>query len=264
MNISPIDPQYFREYRQKLGFNSQDNTKKFFAAKDIEAKISYDYIDALNQRLHEVLLKVNSILDDSVKCNNIETFYQNSVITTFEKMKASGILPKLNNQGRRPEEVYFSWIRGYSLAQLFEKSLKFIFECDNIKSIGDDDFSSLETFKRTPKADFEILVHGDKIRIEAQTGFQGINDIKQHKVLEAKKLTSQAIQTWAIHFDLFNGQVAFVRLDSIEDNDVRWITRQQMEGQTVFAIDQNSFLWKITNKPVIFPQIKKSLKDKYV
>ena len=48
---------------------------------------------------------------------------------------------------------------------------------------------------------------------------------------------------------MFNGQVAFVRLDTIEDNDINWITRQQMEGQTVFNIDANYFVWKLTQKP---------------
>jgi hypothetical protein len=83
-----------------------------------------------------------------------------------------------------------------------------------------------------------------------QSGFQGVNDIKQHKVLEAKKIMqTQNIPSIAIHFDLFNGQVAFVRLDSITDDSVNWITRQQMEGQTVFNIEQNYFIWKLTESP---------------
>ena len=46
-----------------------------------------------------------------------------------------------------------------------------------------------------------------------------------------------------------NGQVAFVQVDNINDEDVNWITRQQMEGQTVFNIDQNYFIWKLTELP---------------
>lgn len=52
-----------------------------------------------------------------------------------------------------------------------------------------------------------------------------------------------------IHFDLYNGQVAFVRIDEVDDDNINWITRQQMEGQTVFNIDQNYFAWKLTEKP---------------
>ena len=59
----------------------------------------------------------------------------------------------------------------------------------------------------------------------------------------------------AIHFDLYNGQVAFIKLDDIEDTDVNWITRQQMEGQTVFNIEQNYFVWKLTENPVKYSEI---------
>jgi type I restriction-modification system DNA methylase subunit len=31
----------------------------------------------------------------------------------------------------------------------------------------------------------------------------------------------------------------------IDDNDINWVTRQQMEGQTVFSIDQNFFEWRL-------------------
>jgi hypothetical protein len=49
--------------------------------------------------------------------------------------------------------------------------------------------------------------------------------------------------------DLFNGAAAFVRLDNIAENDLQWITRQQMEGQTVYNIDANKFTWRITDLP---------------
>ena len=77
-------------------------------------------------------------------------------------------------------------------------------------------------FKKTPKADLEVnLKNNEKIRLEIQSGFQGINDIKQHKVIEAKRIfAEERISSLAIHFDLFNGQVAFVKLDNIEDDNI--------------------------------------------
>ncbi|MEK7130570.1 MAG: restriction endonuclease [Patescibacteria group bacterium] len=174
-------------------------------------------------------------------------------------MKESGILPILNNQGRRPEQVYFSWMRGFVVSNYFLKALGLIFSVDTstIDLIGDDDLRSVETFKRTPKADLEIKLNGkEKIRIEMQSGFTGINDIKQHKVLEAKRVfRDDGTSTLAIHIDLYNGQVAFIKLDEIEDDSVNWITRQQMEGQTVFNIDQNYFAWKITEGPIKYEEI---------
>jgi len=74
-----------------------------------------------------------------------------------------------------------------------------------------------------------------------------INNIKQNKVLEAKRIfETKRISSLAIHFDIFNSQVAFIKLNKIKDDSLNWITRQQIEGQTIFNIDQNYFSWKLT------------------
>ncbi|ECP7590294.1 restriction endonuclease, partial [Campylobacter jejuni] len=110
----------------------------------------------------------------------------------------------------------------------------------------------LDTFKRTPRADLEI----NNYRLEIQSGFQGINDIKEHKVREAKNIfNDKNIKTLVIHFDLFNGQVAFVDISKIQNNDLNWITRQQMEGQSVFNIDSNYFQWLFLNKAPKFKDL---------
>lgn len=101
---------------------------------------------------------------------------------------------------------------------------------------------NVETFRRSPRADLEIVRNGRTIRIEFQSGFQGVNDIKEHKVHEAIRVFEHTrTQTICIHFDLFNGQAAFVPLNQISEGDVHWITRQQMEGQSIFKIDQIFF-----------------------
>ncbi len=248
-----IDTKYFKEYRLKLGFSNQQNVKKFFGAKDITPTVDFNYISSLNNRLVEILKKINNIVVSEIKIIKLEDFTKQNITLIFEKLKAHKIIERLNNQGRRPEEVYFSWMRGFVISVYFLKALSIIFQTDlsNIKIIGDDDLIDIDSFKRTPTADLEISLDEDKkIRIEVQSGFQGINDIKQHKVLEAKRIfLERDIPTIAVHFDLFNGQVAFVRLDTIEDNSINWITRQQMEGQTVFNIEQNYFVWKLTEQP---------------
>ena len=89
-----------------------------------------------------------------------------------------------------------------------------------------------------------------------QSGFQGINDIKEHKVREAKRnFIEERIQTLVIHFDIFNGQVAFVDISNIPSDDLNWITRQQMEGQSVFNIEQNYFKWLLKEKPPRFASL---------
>lgn len=254
-----ITTEYFKKYRQELGFTNQDSAKDFFAAKDIIPTVDFNYINSLNERLSEIVKKLNKISDQSVRINNIDSFCQENIEVVFQKLKNNKIIPRLNNQGRRPEQVYFSWVRGLVILNYFLKALSIIFGVNtkDIDSIGDDDLADIETFKRTPKADLEIsLENGEKIRLEIQSGFQGINDIKQHKVLEAKKVFQEkGISSLAVHFDLFNGQVAFVRLDGVKDDSVNWITRQQMEGQTVFNIDQNYFVWKLTEKPPKFTDL---------
>ena len=259
-NMTAIDAKYFKEYREKLGFTNQGGIKAFFAAKDITPTVDYGYIDLLNTRLEEIVKKINQLVDKSIKIENSERFCDENIKRVFNKLKSHNILPRLNNQGRRPEEVYFSWMRGFVISSYFMNALQQIFEVDikDITLIGDDDLENIEFFKRTPKADLQInLKNGEKIRIEVQSGFQGINDIKQHKVLEAGKIKRETgASSMVIHFDLFNGQVAFVKIDEINDDNINWITRQQMEGQTVFNIDQNYFVWKLMEKPPKYSDLR--------
>lgn len=254
-----IQPAYFKDYRVQFGFTNQTLLKDFLAAKDISPLVDYKYIEKLNKRLCEIIKKVNLVVSSEIRIKDIEEFCDKNISGVYNKIKDNGILPQLNNQGRRPEQVFFSWIRGYIISAYFLDSIGDIFGVDTkkIKLIGEDDINSLETFKRAPTADLEVNRRGEKIRIEMQSGFQGINDIKQHKVLEAKRMFDKdKTMTLAIHFDIFNGQVAFVRLDQIKGNDINWITRQQMEGQTVFNIDQNYFVWKLTEKPPRYEDIQ--------
>ncbi|EAK9869065.1 restriction endonuclease [Campylobacter lari] len=235
----------FKNYRQLLGFNSQQIFKNFLAAKDICPMIDLAYITQLNERLIYIFKRINEIYYDPC---DIDLFLENNLLKVFDKIMENNILSRLNNQGRRNEMVYFSWMRGYLICEYFKKSLCEIFDVleNEIKNIGEDDFSSLDTFKRTPRADLQI----HNWRIEIQSGFQGVNDIKEHKVREAKRnFYDLNVQTLVVHFDIFNGQVAFVDISQILDDDINWITRQQMEGQSVFNIDLNYFKWMFTNNP---------------
>ncbi|NLB63607.1 MAG: restriction endonuclease [Fibrobacter sp.] len=258
-----IDSKYFKDYRKSLGFTSQKATKDFFAAKDIKAPIDYAYIEALNQRLCDITIKTNDLVSDEIKDDNINSFCAQNILEVFNKLREHEIIPRLNNQGRRPEHVYFSWMRGYVISTFFLKALSYFFEVDidTIELIGDDDLESIATFRRTPKADMQVKLNdGEVLRVEVQSGFQGVNDIKQHKVLEAKSVKkSNGLSSLVVHFDLYNGQVAFVSLNDIDDDSINWITRQQMEGQTVFNIAQNYFRWKLTEKPPKFSEIRMDL-----
>lgn len=252
-DMNTITTGYFRQYRSKLGFTNQANIKNFFGAKDIAPTIDFDYLKLLNKRLFDIVSRLNNVVAKNIKIYDINEFKKEFIDNPYKIIKSNDVLPILNNQGRRPEDVYYNWMRGFVISNFLLNALSNIFSVNTTKItlIGDDDLKNINTFKRTPKADLEIKINkNEKIRIEMQSGFSGTNDIKQHKVLEAKRVfQNYGNHTLAIHFDLYNGQVAFLKLDEIEDNSVNWITRQQMEGQTVFNIEQNHFTWKITENP---------------
>src|SRR3989344_1282412 len=108
-----ITSDYFREYRKKLGFTNQGSTEDFLSAKDIIPRVDFSYIDVLNKRLYEIVDKVNAVVSDEVKLTDADSFKKERIDNAFSIMRKSGILKKLNNQGRRPEQVYFNWMRGY-------------------------------------------------------------------------------------------------------------------------------------------------------
>ena len=258
-----ITAEYFRQYRQKLGFSNQADVKNFFGAKDITPTVDFNYIDLLNERLHDIVDRLNKVVVDEIKIDNLSSFKKQNIDRVFEILKRGNILPKLNNQRRRPEQVYFSWIQGYIISNYFSKAISIIFGVDvsAISSIGEDDLRNIKTFKRTAKADLEITLNKkEKVIIEMQSGFTGTNDIKQHKVIEAKKVFNETGKhTLAIHFDLYNGQVAFVKLDEVEDDDEHWITRIYTDEGVLFNIDQNYFVWNLTQKPPKFKQLQLSV-----
>lgn len=96
-----IDSKYFKEYRNKMGFNNQKIAKEFLGAKDVVSAINYDYINDLNKRLVEIVKKLNSVVAQEIKPDDIEKFCQENIFDAFEIMKNNGIISKLNNQGRR-------------------------------------------------------------------------------------------------------------------------------------------------------------------
>lgn len=249
---------YFRRYRQILGFSNQSMAKDFLGAKDYKAPLDLKYANQLTSRIIEIVERINTTLPKGLQNRNLKQFTNKNILHVQKQIVQSGIIGRLNNQGRRPEEVLFSWLRGYAVVQFFSPHLIKLFNINSkgLKSIGDDDFKNIETFKRTPTADLKTTIGEFEFHIEVQSGFQGINDIKEHKVREASKIRSERnIRSLCVHFDLYNGQVAFVQLDTIEDGDFNWVTRQQMEGQSVFAIDQNYFIWRIMDKLPTIEQI---------
>ena len=53
-----ITQEYFKEYRKRLGFTNQADTKVFLQAADVPAGIDFAYIDAMNERLKAITCKL--------------------------------------------------------------------------------------------------------------------------------------------------------------------------------------------------------------
>jgi len=114
-----INEEYFRQYRQKLGFTNQADVKNFFGAKDITPIVDLSYVKLLNRRLCEIVDKIESTVSDDIKVRNLSAFKKEHIDHPFKIIKRSGILPILNNLDRRPEQGYFSWMRGYVVSKFF-------------------------------------------------------------------------------------------------------------------------------------------------
>ncbi|MEY2679635.1 MAG: hypothetical protein RLZZ160_713 [Actinomycetota bacterium] len=246
-----------REFRRELGFTSQERLKEFYKASDIDRPVNLNYIDELNGRLTEIVRRIDGVVHNSIRQKDIDIFIQKNLEIPFSLILQNNLLPLMTNQGRTPENVYYNWMRGHLFSEYFKTAIALIFNIkeNSIKNVGQDDFKTIETFKRAATADLEIESSKGTIRFEMQSGFTGINDIKQHKWVEAVKHSQNQIITVVSHIDLFNGAVAFIRLDNIPENDLQWITRQQMEGQTVYNIDANKFTWKLNEKPPKFEDL---------
>ena len=54
--------------------------------------------------------------------------------------------------------------------------------------------------------------------------------------------------SYVVHFDLFNGTMAIVEITDIDENNIHWVTRAQMEGQRVFSIPDEAFRWYIPDE----------------
>lgn len=245
-----------KEYRHRIGLGSQVVAKGFFAARDMEPSIDLAYVGRLSSRVEAIVRKLNGEIHSSASWSDMDNFCQRFVKSPTSTILSSGLLGSMNNQGRRPEQVFFSWLRGYSLLEFFTPALAQIFgvPLGSITRIGDDDLSNPETFRRTARADLELDLPSGRIRVEAQTGLQGVNDIKEHKVKEALSVwKARQVGTVCAHFDVYNGRTALVPLHEVPPNTSEWVTRPQMEGQRVLSIAASHFRWRLSQAPPPWP-----------
>lgn len=240
-----------KNWRGKLGFTSQGACKDYLGGKIIHPDIDEAYLSALNSHLADLLRRLDQAVHPDIRRGEagLRPFLEIHRDMPLKALRTHGLLPRLNNQGRRPEEVFFNWMRGHLVVQFFLPAISRLFAAfgEEVRFSGTDDYSDAASFRRSGAADLAILLKGaPRAFIEIQSGFSGINDFKRHKWVEAKtKLDEEGLPTFVVHFDLFNGCAAVFDPLAFSLDGELWVQRQQMEGQWVLPLDPNWFLWDL-------------------
>lgn len=240
-----------KNWRAKLGFTSQGACKDYLGGKTVHPNIDEAYLSGLNGHLGDLMYRLDQALHADLRRGepNLKQFIKTHRDEPLKKLRGNGLLPKLNNQGRRPEEVYFNWMRGHLIVEFFLPTISRLFSGfgEEVRITGTDDYTDAASFRRSGAADLAILHKGARrAYIEIQSGFSGINDLKRHKWVEAKtKLDEEGLPTFVTHFDLFNGCAAVIDPLAFSLESELWVQRQQMEGQWVLPLDPNWFLWDL-------------------
>lgn len=254
-----------KEYRKSMGFTNQSTLKSFFDSKDIVRNVDFAYITKLNNRLIQIIESIDKAVVEEIRPNDLNEFIDDNITKVYDYMVKNDLLYKFsNNKQRQTERSYYDWSRGRVVANYFEKAMSLIFgvKSSNIKTIGLDNLDNPDSFSKAPTADFEIQTnkHG-LFRVEFQCGFQGINDIKEHKVLEAQRVfKKREIRSLIIHVDLFNGKVAFIDISNIDEKNINWEYRAQFEGKKVFNINEKYFIWNLSEFPPTLEEILTKIK----
>jgi hypothetical protein len=241
-----------KEWRKRLGFTSQSQCRDFLSGKTVAPGIDEEYLQALHNHLGKMVHGLHTAVHPTISIPNgdVAGFLRSNRDEVLNQLRNNHLLARLNNQGRRPEEVYFSWMRGHLVVRFFHGAIRALFGSlgAELHAIGGDDFSQPATFRRSATADLGVIGADGKTiaRLEIQSGFTGINDLKRHKVVEARNIhEEEGIRTYLVDFDLFNGMVAVLDLCEFTVDDDRWVQRQQMEGQWVLPLDFNWFAWRL-------------------
>ena len=69
-----IEAKYFCKYRKELGFANQKAVKDFFGAKDIIPGVDFGYVKSLNDRLYDIIEKIDRTVANEIKSDNLKAF----------------------------------------------------------------------------------------------------------------------------------------------------------------------------------------------
>lgn len=214
-----------KQYRKSLGFTSASKFRDFFSAKDVFS-INWDLVEIYNERLIEMFEKIQSTLP--FKKKNIRSI----VTKAYKTIRKNDILRGMVNNGRAPEKVYFSWMRGYISTQVFQPLLEQELNCNLIQN-GTDDLSNPKIFSRSSEPDF--IDENSDLYVEVQSGFKGSKiDIKK------TKLKTDPVKSYYIAcFDCFNGKYMILNTkDLLTIPEDQWYANPLWEGSLCYTVPE--------------------------
>jgi len=221
-----------KEYRKAMGFTRKDVFQKYLSAKDIKEP-NWILIQKQNSRLDNIFTKINQQLSIPYQGN-----ISQDIIDTFMQIKNNNILPRMRNNGRAMEDVYYSWMLGFMAEKVFTPFIIDKLILGKLERNGGDDLTSIDTFKRTGEADLIDKTADVRIDVQCGTG-EGVATIKKHKVDQAVKVGGT---TYAALFGLMTGTYAFIKLNDLnESKDIHFYANPSWENQLCWDVPEDKF-----------------------
>lgn len=242
-----------KDWRRALGFSNQMLAKRYFQAKDLPLPVNYQHLETLNDRIAELIVRINAVVHPSIRHTNISQLITDCVYQVYEELKRNDLISGMRNNGRDPHNVYFSWLRGRAITEFLLPAVSQVLGISRsqIEHSGSDVFLDQRSFERTAVADLKLTLRDSSVwMVEVQAGFTKQHDIKRQKVREAvRTYETHQISSALLHFDVFDGRVALVALNTIDESKAAWVSRDEYEGQQVIELPDHSFIWQIADEP---------------
>jgi len=226
-------------YAKSLGFKNQKTIKMWLTAKDIIYP-NWELIEKRNERLVQIFQSINNTIQHRYLGN-----IKKDVEFAYQQIKDNGILPRMKNNGRAIEDVYYSWMQGYICEKVFVPSICYRLGLGGLKRNGKDDLSKIETFKRSSDAD--LVDDSGKIFVDVQCGtHEGPSHIKKSKVNQAAKMWESKSYVFSVRLNY--GTYCMIELGELYANTNQGIVykvpfqkNELFEGSSCWEIPEHRY-----------------------
>lgn len=225
-----------KQYRKAANFSNikafENHLKGLDLSKNLD-NINWKLVEGYNRRIIEIGEFVQRELIIPNDDLNVRSFLENS----FSVVVKFGLILKLGNQGRAYERVYYDWMLGRVIENLFIPFIKEKMQLNALIRIGGDNLDNLKNaneFKRISAPDFYDPTKN--ISIDVQCGkTKSKTTIKKSKVDHVIK---SGYNGYAFGIGLFTGEYAIINLNQL--NNAKF-TKGGKEGQLTTEVENIVF-----------------------